>query len=205
MRIRCIADGRPRHSSVPRRTPQVDTLRSAKPPCAVVRMPAGTIMLSIGLMLILSLAALAQSTGASEAPTRGMSLPGETCRVDPLPGWHASEKWAWNQICEGQRADFNSHLGIDLDPRNPDHHDKWSDERELTSRFLETILLHEPFLSAIPYAGVLISGAYFPHRIDIAGYLPVPLEITGSRFDSEVHMEKLITPSRIFFRPLEAC
>ncbi len=129
-----------------------------------------------------------------EGRSFGMALPGEKCRVPPLPKWTKPEKWAWTQICEGRIANFNKRLNEKLDPRKPDHDDKWSDKRKLSSRFLETILLYEPFRSAIPRRGVRIFGAYFPNSIDLTDALiKRPLELDQSRFKSQVAMPRLRT------------
>ena len=112
--------------------------------------------------------------------------------------WTEPEKWTWTQICEGRIANFNIRANEELDPRNPDHDDKWSDNRRLSSRFLETILLHEPFRSAIPRQGVRIFGAYFSDVIDlIDASIEQPLLLYKSRFKSQVDMNRLRTPTVI--------
>ena len=85
-----------------------------------------------------------------------------------------------------------------LDPRNPAHDGEWSDERKLSSIFLETILLHEPFRSAIPRQGVRIIGAYFPNFIDLTdASIERPLLLHKSRFRSQVDMNRLRTLASI--------
>ena len=128
-----------------------------------------------------------------------MALPGEECRVRPPSEWTKPEKWAWTKICQGQNADFNELLNEKTDPGNSDPGNsdcdcKWSDDRKLSSRFLETILLHEPFRSAVPYHGVRIVGAYFPDCINLRGaVLERQLMLYGSYFDSKVDMTFLKT------------
>ena len=128
----------------------------------------------------------------------GIALPGEKCRIPPRPKWTEPERWAWTQICEGRIANFNIRANEELDPINSDHDDKWSDGRILSSRFLETILLYEPFRSAIPRRGVHIFGAYFPNPIDlIDASIERPLMVHKSRFKSQVAMLRLRTPTLI--------
>ena len=153
----------------------------------------------VGVLFILASVAYAERTNLPEERNFGMALPGGKCRVSPLLKWTKPEKWAWTQICEGQIANFNKcSNNEELDPRNPDHDDKWSDNRKLRSRFLETILLHEPFRSAIPRRGVRISGAYFPNCIDLRdASIERPLRLAQSRFKSQVDMSRLRTPTFI--------
>ncbi len=134
----------------------------------------------------------------SEERNFGMALPGEKCRVPPLPKWTEPEKWVWKQICEGRIANFNIRSNEELDPRKPDHNGKWSNDRILSSSFLETILLHKPFRSAIPRQGVRISGASFPDYINLTdASIERPLMVHKSRFKSQVDMFRLRTPALI--------
>lgn len=133
-----------------------------------------------------------------------MVLPGEKCRVPPQLEWTESEKWAWQEICEGRVANFNLRRTLQLgefeilDPRKPADDHKWSDDRKLNSDFLETILLHEPFRSAIPRQGIRIIGAYFPDPIDLnSARIERPLELKSSRFLSKVDTSYLTTPTWI--------
>ena len=152
----------------------------------------------LGVLLAFASAVHADTPSTVDERNPGMALPGEKCRVSPLPKWTEPEKWAWIEICEGRIANFNKHLNGKLDPRNPAYDGKWSDERKLSSIFLETILLYEPFRSAIPRQGVRISGAYFPKFIDlIDASLERPLELAQSRFKSPVYITRLKTPTFI--------
>ena len=152
----------------------------------------------VGVLLAFASVVHAERTNTSEERNFGMALPGEKCRILPLPKWTEPEKWAWTQICEGKEANFNERLKEKLDPRNPAHDGEWSDERKLSSIFLETILLHEPFRSAIPRQGVRIIGAYFPNFIDLTdASIERPLLLHKSRFRSQVDMNRLKTPTFI--------
>ena len=132
------------------------------------------------------------------------SLPGEACLIGPdhLPvGWSASEKWAWAEICEGRIADFNRLLGEALDPRKPSHNAKWSDgRRSLSSEFLEAVLLHEPYRSAVPYRGVRIVGAFFEQGITLSDALLMrPLVLHRSQFEGPVSLSRVKTENYVSF------
>ena len=142
-----------------------------------------------------------ETAEASNEPKSRMALPGEECRVKPQTKWNASEKWAWKEICKGREADFNKDLNKKLNSNNQNHNCKCSDNRTLRSDFLKTILLYEPYRSAIPHQGVQISGAYFPKVIDLRNaVIEQPLTLLDSHFDSRVKMDRLTTSSYISFR-----
>ncbi|MCH7780212.1 MAG: hypothetical protein IH848_05140, partial [Acidobacteria bacterium] len=98
--------------------------------------------------------------------------------------------WVWEQSCEGKLADFNERYDITLDPKfSPDG---WTNDRKLSSKFLETILLHEPFRSALTRNGVRIIGAWFRESVDLANAkLEHQLWLDNSRFDSSVDISGL--------------
>ena len=95
-----------------------------------------------------------------------MALPENKCTIPPRTSWLESEQWAWIQICEGRKANFNALHHENLDPRIDANPHKWN-ERSLGRTFLRTILLFEPYRSAIPHRGVFIVGAYFPNGVDL--------------------------------------
>ena len=196
----------------------ISSLRLAK--CAVA------LLITAGVLFTSPSILRAQGTNISEKPKSGMALPGEQCRVHPLDEWTEPEKWAWKQICEGRFANFNSHLGEKPDIKRShkwsydynyeseddykwsyDYEYEWADDyrwsdgrRTLTSSFLKTILLHEPFRSSIPHRGVRINGAYFKDKIDLND---APIErllgLVSSLFKSLVAMQRLTTPKVISF------
>ena len=149
----------------------------------------------LGVLLAFTSVVHAERTSMPQEHNFGMALPGEKCRILPLPKWTDPEKWAWTQICEGRIANFNKRSNNEeLDPRDPAHGDKWSNDRRLSSHFLETILLYEPFRSAIPHRGIRISGASFPDYINLAdASIERPLMVHKSRFKSQVDMFRLRT------------
>ena len=167
-----------------------DIVRSARPARRVV-----VLLVSVGVLLAVPSILRAKQEVACEECKPGIALPGEKCRVNPLPGWREPERWAWACICEGKDADFNERLGEILDPNNPKHDQKWSDSRTLRSTFLRTILLDEPYRSAIPHRGVRIRGAYFKDKIDLSdASIEWSLVLERSLFKSSVDMRRLATP-----------
>ena len=170
--------------------------------CGVI--VARTIVLLISMCVIFALTSTirTETAEASNEPKSRMALPGKRCRVmpRPQPEWILSEQWTWREICEGRVADFNKYLKEKLDPKNQNHNCKCSDNRTLRSDFLKTILLYEPFRSAIPHRGVIIVGAYFPKHIDLSdAVINQTLALLHSYFDSSVAIERLTTPSSIYF------
>jgi hypothetical protein len=104
-----------------------------------------------------------------------------------LPGlvgdWRAEEQWAWKQICAGKPADFQYYSSTDTPTQS---------QRNLGQRFLETILLADPYRSSIPRQGVEIVGARFPEGIDLRNAkLEHDLTLNGSRFEGPVRMRNL--------------
>ena len=116
----------------------------------------------LALVLALTTWVVLRPDGAGAAP----ALPGELCKeVAPPTARSHTERWVWDQICVGERADLNDHFRQKLDPHSPDG---WTDDRKLGSAFLETILLYDPWPSRIPHHGVRISGAWFDEPVDLS-------------------------------------
>lgn len=122
------------------------------------------------------------------------ALPGKTCQTKPLFNWTPQEKWVWNQICNGEIADFNERdkeYDKVFDPKN---HKRKPKGRLLTSEFLETILLHEPFCGSLTHHGVRIVGAWFKDPIDLTNAtLNHQLWLDKSCFDSDIDLSFLKT------------
>ena len=135
-------------------------------------------------------------TDANAAP----ALPGEPCppEAGPRPTWSDTEKWVWNQICVDAIADLNKHFdpgGPPLDPRSPDG---WTDERKLSSAFLGTILLHDPWRGAIPRGGVRIVGAWFGETVNLdQAEITHEFWLDKSRFTANVGLEGVRTESLV--------
>jgi hypothetical protein len=123
-------------------------------------------------------------------------LPGSRC-ITELPGrwsdWKEQEHWAWKQICNGKQANLHEYS-------RTKHRGEQNDEstHELTQLFLETILLHEPYVSAIPRQGVKIAGARFATEINLANAsLTHGLAITDSRFERDLNLQSLSTENEL--------
>jgi hypothetical protein len=146
----------------------------------------------LALSAALATCVVPRSTHAETGP----ALPGEPCPTEaaPRPSWSETEKWVWNQICIGEIADLNEHFDPDGPPLDPHSPDGWTDERKLSSAFLETILLHDPWRSATTRQGVRIFGAWFDEPVNL-----VDAEITQmtwldkSRFTENLSLEGLRT------------
>ena len=142
--------------------------------------------------------------GISEASNpariqREMTLPGEHCQIEVRKEWTSAEKWVWAAICEGRSADFNARYGW-MDPEDLQlGAERWS-SRALSSQFLETILLHDPYRSVIPRQGVQIEGAYYPYVVDLAdASISQRLAFRHSRFGSRVDVSRLVTTTGLSF------
>ena len=91
---------------------------------------------------------------------------GGTCSVPADEHWTPQERFVWSRVCVGEEADFNKEPGYggDLDPKNSSG---LPDNRILTSLFLETILLHDNYRTALTRRGVRIIGARFTEIVDL--------------------------------------
>jgi hypothetical protein len=126
-----------------------------KAPCARRRFPC-----ILAFSIAVASCVVFRPTGGDAAP----ALPGEPCQVDPRPTWSETEKWVWSQACIGKIADLNRHSDRTLDPHSPEG---WTDARKLSSAFLETILLYDPWRSALTHQGMRIVGAWFDQPVDL--------------------------------------
>ncbi|MBE9592114.1 MAG: hypothetical protein IMF19_01415, partial [Proteobacteria bacterium] len=65
----------------------------------------------------------------------------------PPSVWTPQEKWVWEQVSQGEIADFNKAKGYGgkLSPRKSEG---WKENRIIRPKFLETILLQEPYQNA---------------------------------------------------------
>jgi uncharacterized protein YjbI with pentapeptide repeats len=144
-------------------------------------------MLSAALAACLVL----RSTNGDAAP----ALPGDSCQVEPRTIWSETEKWVWSQVCGGAIADLHVPFGSGLDPRSPEG---WTVERKLSSGFLETILLRDPWRGAIPRQGVHIIGAWFEEPVDLAGAeIAHQLSLEEARLTSDVDLRRIRTKSLV--------
>jgi hypothetical protein len=143
--------------------------------------PEGAFVRSFCLVFLISTCTFAAAPAAA-----GPALPGEPCRVDFRPQWTAPEKWAWSKICVGDVADFNERDHVDP-PLDPKRDEGWTNDRRLSSSFLETVLLYDPFRSALTRKGVHIVGAWFAEPVDLeSARIEAQLLLERSRFDGNV-------------------
>ncbi len=130
----------------------------------------------------------------------GMWTPAWAETVDLPTEWSSSERWAWDQIAAGRPADFDVRFGTAEDSGRKTK-DRFSDSRrKLSAGFLRTILTAEGIGRAVPHEGVRIRGAVFESAVDVRdAVLARPLEISDSRFASEVVLNRLRTPTSVTF------
>lgn len=69
----------------------------------------------------------------------------------------------------GRAANFNARYGKALNPMLPEEWNNNTKDRRLSQEFIETILLHDPWQSAIHRRGVRIEGAFFPGGLNLSG------------------------------------
>ncbi|HEY2889902.1 MAG TPA: hypothetical protein VGJ31_04715 [Dongiaceae bacterium] len=157
-------------------------------------MPNSGRLLAIIFSWILGLLAFGGSilgaAGLAHADQPGvMAMPGEACATPPVSDWTEPEKWAWGRICTGEVADMADHTGGSDEPATSDD---WPAGRDLSLRFLETILLVEPYRSAVPILGVRIHGAHFAEFVNLSNASLIrELWLDNSRFDRGADMLSL--------------
>ena len=114
-------------------------------------------------------------------------------KVEPHPSWSEQEKWVWSKLLDGEYADFNAdpRFGGPLDPTKDE---LWTEDNEnaknrvLTPKFLQTILLDEPYRSAITRQGVDIRGGWFREPIEMENAsIECRLGLFGCRVDGNVN------------------
>ena len=99
------------------------------------------------LMLLLTMLAPVRALAWSENPT-------------------TPEGWAWNQIKEGNSADFNEHCGVTLDPHKADG---WDDRcRQIPSQFLVDVLTMPRWQNQVTRRGIRLRGAHVVEDIDLS-------------------------------------
>ena len=144
-----------------------------------------------------AISSVAFPVGAEEFVKVRPVLPGEQCKTAHQNNWTEQERWVWKEVCEGREADLIQREGYRIEPDNTD---RWPQERILRSAFLESILLHEPYVGALTHRGVRIKGAWFTEAIDLSNStLTKPVVLDGCRFDKKVNMQGLETRYWISF------
>ena len=125
--------------------------------------------------------------------------------------WTPQEQWVWDQVSQGEIADFNKAAGYggELEPKQLE---RWPESRILRPKFLETILLLETYRGTLTVHGVMIVGAWFKEPLDLSNaILAHQLALPNCIFDSDVNLSFLKTPYSIdvrsskFSRTLSMC
>lgn len=126
----------------------------------------------------------------------------------PLPadaGFTPQEHWAWARIVRGARADMRFFPKDDLGAQSageiidddgggddPTAATEWLAHRELSARFLSTILFHDPWKSARTRQYVRISHARFTEEIDWENQsLAGEIELSACLFERDVVFRRL--------------
>ena len=125
------------------------------------------------------------------------ALLGEPCQTKPHNSWTSQENWVWKQVCQGKMADFNTLNGYggELDPKSAK---EWRETRILRPAFLETILLHEPYRSALTRSGVSIRGAWLKNSLNLSHATLLHLFLLeNSRIEQDVDLHGLKTSDLI--------
>lgn len=95
----------------------------------------------------------------------------------------------------GSGSNKGDDYGGKLNPKTPE---RWPESRVLRPAFLETILLHEPYRSALTRQGVRIAGAWFVESLDVSNVIiPYQLWLDRRRFAASVNFSGLRTHSLI--------
>jgi hypothetical protein len=119
------------------------------------------------------------------------TLRDEKCRAVQQNIWTEQEKWVWKEVCQGRVADLHQREGRHL---LPNEKEGWPSTRILSSTFLESILIHQPFIGALPHRGVRINGAWFNSPIDLSdAVITKPMALNGCRFDEDVNLSRVET------------
>lgn len=141
---------------------------------------------AIGCAIALAVAFLAPALARSHVPAFARTHPNN----DNLS---AAERYAWAQIRQGLRADFNfSELCDDLlDPKQEDD-PGWRDEpksecRTVRATFIVDILTKPSFRDAMTHKGVDIRGAKIVGDVDLTfARIDRPVQISQSRFEGDI-------------------
>ncbi len=127
----------------------------------------------------------------------GVKTAGSCGSIKVPESWTSIEQGAWARLCAGETANL-----ADLDHPSltksagslpPESH-------KLSKQFIETILLKEPYKSALPRQGVRISGATFTESIDLSGaHFPWDVWLDESIFERDVDLSEIDATGGVTF------
>ena len=153
--------------------------------------------LILAVLALASFAAATSTTALYASPPSDAQVTGE-CSVPPIDTWTNQETWVWQRVCQGQVADFNA--AEDYYPK-PALFSDWAENRILRPGFLETILLTDPYRSALTRQGVRVVGAWFVEPVDLENaVISHELWLDRSRFESDVFLAQMRTSSVLSIR-----
>lgn len=120
--------------------------------------------------------------------TRGHAVRPSQCDALGQSNWTNQEKWVWKELCAGREADFNTKEDKVL---SPNVQNDWPETRVVSPKFLNLIVLREPYVSALTHRGVRINGAWFKEPVDLSdAVLGKPLGLKNCRFDADVDLSR---------------
>ena len=148
-----------------------------------------TWLVSTSVVLLILAASISSGATLEERVTE------TSCKSLSLPAWSPAEREAWLRNCLGQPADFRARSEAN---------------RQISARFLRTILLESPWRDVIPFYGVRIIGAIVTGELNLDfGVLKGPLQLDHCEFRSKISMLGTTVPKQFsmvgshFHGPLE--
>jgi hypothetical protein len=120
---------------------------------------------------------------------------------EPYENANTPEGWAWAQIKEGKKANFNEGCGTPELKSRAEDEAGWTDScRRISGTFLIDILTRAPWHNQVPFVGVNIIGARIEGDIDLRNAkLDRSFLIEQSRIEGNVDLDAARTDSVIGF------
>jgi hypothetical protein len=100
--------------------------------------------------------------------------------------WSRAERWAWDQICNSNVADFSKKLCNVFDPESAA---ALVDDRLLSASFVRDMFYDKSLADQIPPEGVRIAGAWFKERLNLPfAHLHRQLWLEACTFDRGIDL-----------------
>lgn len=146
-------------------------------------------VLRFGLIVPLTALILGWTADAAAGARSKQREPDRDCTETTRRSWTPQESWVWERLCDGTIADLDA-AGA-FGPRTvPGEVATWNDSRAISSEFLCTILLNEPYVSFLDGKRVWIKGAWYRDHVELADVnIPVALFLDNSRFEGTLTVE----------------